>query len=40
MLVKVEVEQGGERVGGTLFKRVQIQKKEKTGIWRNFFIKT
>ena len=36
MLVKVEVEHGGERVDGTLFKRVQIQKK-KTGIWRNFF---
>ena len=29
MLVKVEVEQGGERVDGTLFKRVQIQKKKK-----------
>ena len=36
MLVKLEVEQGGERVDGTLFKRVQIQKK-KTGIWRIFF---
>ena len=29
MLVKVEVEQGGERVDGTLFKRVQIQKKNR-----------
>ena len=32
MLVKVEVEQEGERVNGTLFNRVQIQKKKNRNL--------
>ena len=37
MLVKVEVEQGGERVDGTLFKSVQIQKKNHRKLEKFFY---